>query len=112
MNEDMDSGRREIDAVLARATAPVVPDGAHARLLARLAQSAARPNVVPFAPPHRRSGNWRVWPAMVALAASFAFGIYLGADGTADGLWPVASDDAASVIGLGEAGDFLDGDAT
>lgn len=110
MTDEALKHQREIDAVLARASRPRVPPGAQDRLLAKLPAKPAA-TVVPFAAGRRKQGG-APWTAVAALAASFAFGIYLGAAGAGDDLWPSEPADAENVIGLGEAEAFFNGDAT
>ena len=100
---------REIDIVLAHASRPAVPPGARERLLARL---PAKPATVEPFPSGRRKHGSAPWTAVAALAASFAFGIYLGTTGVGDDLWPVEPADAETVIGLGEAEAYFDGGGT
>jgi hypothetical protein len=71
----------ELDRLLALATVPAVPEGAEARLMARLAQVEAGETVVTFKPRQRRLVPWL---SALPLAASLACGIYLGAAGFAD----------------------------
>jgi hypothetical protein len=79
---------RTLDSALSRASRPVAPAGAAERLAARVDDVST---VVPFArrpqAPHtRRAALPGRLAAMVALAASLALGIYLGASGQADWL--------------------------
>lgn len=111
-NRSGSAADRDIDAVLARASVPVLPEGAMARLLARAAsepQQQAR--VIAFAPrPRRRGGVWG-YAAAVPLAASLALGVWLGANGKMDFMMPnavtggVALNEDAPVDDLGGVGD-------
>jgi hypothetical protein len=79
---------RTLDSAMSRASRPVAPAGAAERLIARVDDGA---NVVQFArraqAPHtRRAALPGRLAAMIALAASLALGIYLGASGQADWL--------------------------
>lgn len=105
MTESNRSEGNEIDAVLARASRPAVPLGAVERMLSGLPARSGAATLVPLARPKRPTAV--PWPAFAALAASFALGIYLGAMGAGDLLWPVESVDAASAVGLGEAEAYL-----
>ena len=109
------SDDREIEAVLARASAPQLPEGSAARLMARIAlepqeqlpPTRATPAARPAAP---RRGIWRL-AAAVPLAASLALGIWLGANGRMDFMLPtavtggVALNDDTPVDDLGGVGD-------
>ena len=82
---------REIDAVLSLASSPALPEGAAARLMARIAMEPQENKVVAFAP--RRAAAPRSalrYAAALPLAASLALGIYLGAKGTLDFMLPSA----------------------
>jgi hypothetical protein len=111
-NEDVRL-EREIGIVLARASRIAIPDGAQARLLARLSGRASA-NLLLFEPKKTRniSLRSRSWSIGAALAACFAIGIYLGASGSGDVFWPGVSDDDETIVGLGEPEDFFDGDAS
>jgi hypothetical protein len=79
---------RTLDSAMSRASRPVAPAGAAERLIARVDDGA---NVVQFArraqAPHtRRAALPGRLAAMIALAASLALGIYLGASGQTDWL--------------------------
>ena len=80
----------QIDKVLRLASDPALPDGAMARLMARVAVEEQENKLVPLvhraAPPPRRS-VFRL-AAALPLAASLALGIYLGAKGTLDFMMP------------------------
>ncbi|MFT3672659.1 hypothetical protein [Aestuariivirga sp.] len=86
---------RELDQLLAHASAPPLPDAARGRLLQRLAEEEAkRPssNVVSLTEARARRAAQQApssgrlgWLAGLPLAASLALGIYLGAGGTFDG---------------------------
>lgn len=105
----------EIDRVLARAPVPAAPAGAKALLLARVAREKQAVNVIsleraPRAKP--RPSIWS-WGTAAALAASFAFGIFLGnstnfptfrGDGDV-----VEIDDPIVLTGIDDAPDLLEG---
>ena len=79
---------RTLDSALSRASRPVAPAGAAERLAARVDDVSS---VVRFAQrtqvPHtRRAAMPSRLAAMIALAASLALGLYLGASGQADWL--------------------------
>lgn len=83
---------REIDAVLSLASVPSLPEGAAARLMARLAEVPQENKVVAF-PPRRAMAPVRSplrYAAALPLAASLALGIYLGAKGSLDFMLPSA----------------------
>lgn len=89
--KDMRPGdEREIDRVLGLASSPELPEGAAARLMARIAEEPQAARVIPFAPrtPSRRSPLR--YAAALPLAASLALGVYLGAKGTLDFMLPTA----------------------
>jgi len=83
---------RTMDMVLAGASHPVAPTGAAERLIARADDVLGK--VVFFArrrrarPDTRRAGLPRRLVVFTALAASLAFGLYLGASGRSDRLTP------------------------
>ena len=104
------SDEQEIDAVLKRASAPPLPEGAMERLMARIAQEPQQAKVLAFGPrPAARHPLWRY--AAVPLAASLALGIWLGANGRMDFLMPnavtggMAWNDDTPVDDLGGVGD-------
>jgi hypothetical protein len=112
---DLLAEAREIDQVLARAGAAVVPAGAAARLLARAGQQRRPATVTPFdrtsvkAPP----SIWS-WGAAAALAASFGLGIFLGTTNITlpfgdNGV--VEIDDPIVLTGIDDATDLLEGDS-
>jgi hypothetical protein len=89
--KDMRPGdEREIEKVLGLASSPELPEGAAARLMARIAEEPQAARVIPFAPraPSRRSPLR--YAAALPLAASLALGVYLGAKGTLDFMLPTA----------------------
>lgn len=106
---------QEIDKLLRLASDPALPEGAMARLMARIAEEPQEAKVVAFparppaAPPARRS--LLRYAAALPLAASLALGVYLGAQGTLDFMLPSAitggvalNDDAPDELGgVGEA---------
>lgn len=96
----------ELDRLLAMASKPVAPEGAEARLMAKLNPE----NVIAF---RQRQGAERSalsWLAALPLAASLAFGLWLGIAGVGANLLPeslggdsVAAIDDAAVSGIDEA---------
>jgi hypothetical protein len=79
---------RLIDRLLARHAVPPAPAQDHRQLIARAA-APAPPRSLGL--PGRRHGApmlMREWPAALALAASLAIGVWIGAAGIADGLLP------------------------
>jgi hypothetical protein len=105
---------REIDQVLVRAKSPIVPQGAAARLLERAGLDQLKPKVIALDRARARPGSspWS-WGAAAALAASFAFGIFIGtanisvmrSDGDV-----VEIDDPIVLTGIDDATDLLEGD--
>jgi hypothetical protein len=82
---------RNMDMVLAKASSPVAPPGAAERLIARIDDGLGK--VVSLAnrrraQPPGRAGMPRRLAVFTALAASLAFGLYLGASGRSDWLTP------------------------
>ena len=103
---------REVDQVLALARAPEVPAGARARLMAEAARQKPQQNVVPFdkGQTRPRPSVWS-WGAAAALAASFAFGIFLGTTNFAARLGDsdvVEIDDPIVLTGIDDATDLLE----
>ena len=95
----------DIDAILARASTPEPPAHGPADIVAEIER---REKVVAF-PARRRIP----WAAIAALAASLAFGVYLGATGEADvllGLDTVAEFDGFG--GFDATDDDVDGDVS
>ena len=81
---------REIDAVLRLATVPGLPEGAAARLMARIAEEPKDNKIIALQSRSTpRRGFWRM-AAALPLAASLALGVYLGAQGTLDFMLPAA----------------------
>jgi hypothetical protein len=80
----------EVGKVLRLASRPGLPEGASARLLARIAAEpqVARPIALPVRGPIRRSPLR--YAAALPLAASLALGVYLGAQGSLDFMLPSA----------------------
>lgn len=109
---------QDVRRILAHASVAAVPDGAEARLLARIA-AEIRPNIVEF---HRVPPRRRLFPMIAALplAASLVLGVYLGAAGSLDWLMPAAITgdvaDGGDVLdelgGVGEADAFVEQDQT
>jgi hypothetical protein len=103
---------REIDRVLGLASTPELPQGAAARLMARIAAEKQQVLVIPLAPmlPVRHSPLR--YAAALPLAASLALGVYLGAQGSLDFMLPTAITGAETVDvldelgGVGEAEDY------
>ena len=104
---------REIDQVLTLAArAPQAPADARARLLAEAARQKPQQNVVPFdkGQVRPRPSVWS-WGAAAALAASFAFGIFLGTTNFAARLGDgdvVEIDDPIVLTGIDDATDLLE----
>lgn len=96
----------ELDRLLAMASKPVAPEGAEARMMAKLDPE----NVIAFRP---RPEAWRStlsWLAALPLAASLAFGLWLGIAGVGTSYLPeslggdsVAAIDDSAVSGIDEA---------
>lgn len=104
----------EIDRVLAKAIPPAPSAQGKAQLLARIAQETQKVNVVPFerARARPRPSIWS-WGTAAALAASFAFGIFLGGN-TSFGNFRTDSDvveidDPIVLTGIDDAPDLLEG---
>lgn len=105
---------REIDAILAHAGRPRIDPAKRTAALSRI--MAAAPVGRAFASP-RPARVWSAWaPAATALAASFAFGIYLGSAGLVDNLIPslsVGQDTAMlqdiDVTGVSDLSDLIEG---
>jgi hypothetical protein len=104
----------EIDRVLAKAIPPAPSTHGKAQLLARIAQEKQTVNVVPFEPVRTRPrpSIWS-WGTAAALAASFAFGIFLGGN-TNFGNFRTDSDvveidDPIVLTGIDDAPDLLEG---
>ncbi|MFZ5678006.1 MAG: hypothetical protein ACOZAM_33990 [Pseudomonadota bacterium] len=107
----------EIDRVLARAVPPAPSASGKAQLLARIAQEKQKVNVVPFErarAARSRPSIWS-WGTAAALAASFAFGIFLGGNtNTNFGILRTDSDvveidDPILLTGIDDATDLLEG---
>ncbi len=99
---------RELDGLLGLASLPEPDAGAAVRLIARAATEPQAANVIAFPAARRR---WSLpLPALSALAASLAIGLYLGASGLTAGLFhlPSQSDEVSEVAQL-EGLDVLDG---
>lgn len=105
------SDARKIEAVLARASQPALPQGAAERLMARIAAEPQQAKVIAFAPRPRAARPFWRYVAAVPLAASLALGIWLGANGKMDFMMPnavtggVALNDDTAVDDLGGVGD-------
>jgi hypothetical protein len=105
----------ELDALLAEATVPDLPAGFADRLNRRL-EAAPAANVIAF-PAVKPRPVRRPWLSALPLAASLAFGLYLGAAGSLPeslaSLAPAAiADTADALLGLGieDTESFLNGD--
>jgi hypothetical protein len=102
---------RDAEKLLRLASDPAVPEGAMARLMARIAEEPQQARVIAL--PQRaavRRSPLR-YAAALPLAASLALGVYLGAQGALDFMLPTAitggvalNDDAPDELGgVGEA---------
>ena len=106
----------ELDTLLTGASPPNLPDGFAARLQAKLDKPAVS-NVIAFPLRAARPAQSKLaWFAALPLAASLAFGIYLGAAGSLpeslSGLDTSLVSDAGYAPGLGieDTESFLNGD--
>jgi hypothetical protein len=113
-NPRMLAEAHEIDRVLELASAPRNSQEGQARLLRAITHEgqAHASNVVslPSRVLPRRSHAW-AWAAAATLAASLAFGIYLGTLDTTDFLFSpdtAANDDPVDLAGLGDVSDYLE----
>jgi hypothetical protein len=81
---------RDAEKLLRLASDPAVPEGAMARLMARIAEEPQQARVIalPQRAPVRRSPLR--YAAALPLAASLALGVYLGAQGALDFMLPTA----------------------
>lgn len=104
----------EIDRVLARAAMPAPSVQGKAQLLARIAREKPKADVVPFerARARPRPSIWS-WGTAAALAASFAFGIFLGGTTNFGNFRSdsdvVEIDDPIVLTGIDDAPDLLEG---
>ncbi|MBK1869965.1 hypothetical protein [Taklimakanibacter albus] len=104
----------EIDRVLAKAVPPAPSAQGKAQLLARITQEKQKVNVVPFerARAKPRPSIWS-WGTAAALAASFAFGIFLGGNTNFGNFRSdsdvVEIDDPIVLTGIDDAPDLLEG---
>lgn len=104
----------EIDRVLAKTVPPAPSAPGKAQLLARIAQEKPKVNVVPFerARAKPRPSIWS-WGTAAALAASFAFGIFLGGNTNFGSFRSdsgvVEIDDPIQLTGIDDATDLLEG---
>jgi hypothetical protein len=96
----------ELDRLLALASKPAPPHGAEDRLMAKINSE----NVVAFKPKSKKAQSTISWIAALPLAASLAFGIWLGAAGIGTGILPeslggdsVAAADVDVFSGIEEA---------
>ncbi|QIG49663.1 hypothetical protein G5V57_19250 [Nordella sp. HKS 07] len=105
---------RQVDRILARAARPTPPAGARAQLLARAAREPQKVNVTPLdhGRVRPRPSIWS-WGTAAALAASFAFGIFLGGNTNFVNLRGdndvVEIDDPIVLTGIDDAPDLLEG---
>lgn len=100
----------EIDRVLSLASRPNLPEGAGARLLARLEQPPEQgAEVILFRPKARPMDGFLRYAAALPLAASLALGIYLGASGSLDSLLPATLTGDVATNGYDERIDDLGG---
>lgn len=99
------SDDRDFETLLRRASTPVPPPDALARLVAKAGPKPGAA-IIPF----RRSVRAPLWPAAALLAASLAAGVYLGAAGFTDALYidSASLEEPVDLVGAGE----LAGDAT
>ena len=81
---------RDLDILLSHASTPGLPLGAKARLLAKLEEQKAMSNVVPLREVETQRSRLG-WLAGLPLAASLAFGIYLGSAGSLESILPTAA---------------------
>jgi hypothetical protein len=104
----------EIDRVLGRASSPELPEGAAARLMARISEEPQAARVIPFAPRAPFRPNPLRYAAALPLAASLALGVYLGAKGALDFMLPTAITGVQTeelldeLGGVGEAEDYAE----
>ena len=106
----------ELDTLLAGASRPGLPEGFASRLQTRL-DEPAHSNVIAFPQRAARPASSKLaWLAALPLAASLAFGVYLGAAGSLpeslSGLDTSLVSDAGDALGLGieDTESFLNGD--
>ncbi|MCA0433535.1 MAG: hypothetical protein LCH46_09735 [Proteobacteria bacterium] len=101
----------ELDRLLSAATRPVVPDGALARLNARIAREGGADNVVALQrsvkEPPRQSSRLG-WLAGLPLAASLVLGIYLGSSGAGPGFLPDTAYELLSGVNLEDSMSGID----
>lgn len=115
-NPDNTQMEAALERLLKRATAPEVPEGAEARVMAAIRAATPQPNVVPF--PQR--SKFQGWVVGVPLAASLVLGMYFGAQGTLDNYLPegIVADSLADAseptpsTGLDDAESYVEGDLT
>jgi hypothetical protein len=114
--ENNDESRMDaaLEKLLKRATDPVVPEGAEARLMLAIQSAGQQVNVVPFQP-RARMQHWTIG---LPLAAALALGIYLGSMDTFDAYFPEAITDETSAdmsdsmpsTGLDDVESYAEGD--
>lgn len=79
---------KELDLLLGLSGDPAVPDGAEARLMARVKPIDHDSNIVRFRPRQKLQRSYVPWVAGLPLAASLAFGLWLGAAGVGTDILP------------------------
>jgi hypothetical protein len=96
----------ELDRLIALASKPALPPGAEDRLMAKLNPE----NIVAFGAKTKKAQSTISWIAALPLAASLAFGIWLGAAGIGANILPeslggdaVAAADVDVISGIDEA---------
>jgi hypothetical protein len=96
----------ELDRLLALASKPAPPPGAEERLMAKLNPE----NIVAFKSKPKKAQSPIAWIAALPLAASLAFGVWLGAAGIGTDILPeslggdaVAAADVDVISGIDEA---------
>jgi hypothetical protein len=104
-----------LEKLLKRATDPVVPEGAEARLMLALQSVEQQVNVVPLQPRPRMQR----WTIGLPLAAALALGIYIGSKDTFDAYLPGATDESSADMsdsmpstGLDDAESYAEGEVT
>lgn len=106
LSQDLAHEARSLDRRLDEASAPRMPEGLTAKIIAAAGAQEGEDNVVPFRAPVTRR---RYWPAAAAMAASLALGIFLGGTSGGDFFLPqtdeAALDDPLDLIGLGQTDD-------
>jgi hypothetical protein len=102
----------ELDRLLATATTPELPKGFSSRLQAKL-DATASTNVIAF-PKRTATPHKLYWLSTIPLAASLAFGVYLGAQGslpeTLETTLFASATDMQTDLGIEDTESFLNGD--